>query len=149
MRLYANEHCHIIARNGNFRYSIFSLNEILSYFNKKGDVTVRISFEATLSDLINDSEYSRIEEKFIKICKIIETIYPNINYFGGYRRCDNKVLYKFRHEAENGAPNIIDITVNSWLYRKLPILSSIRNRYYIKKYEKEDGFLLLNFVDRR
>ena len=149
LRLYADEHCHIIVRNRNFRYSIFSLYEILSYFNKKGDVTVRISFEATLFDLINDSEYSRIEEKFIKICKIIETIYPNINYFGGYRSYDNKVLYKFRHEAENGAPNIIDITVNSWLYRKLPILSSIRNRYYIKKYEKEDGFLLLNFVDRR
>lgn len=149
LRLYADEHCHIIVRNRNFRYSIFSLYEILSYFNKKGDVTVRISFEATLSDLINDSEYSRIEEKFVQICKIIESIYPNINYFGGYRSYDNKVLYKFRHEAENGAPNIIDITVNSWLYRKLPILSSIRNRYYIKKYEKEDGFLLLNFVDRR
>lgn len=149
LRLYADEHCHIIVRNRNFRYSIFSLYEILSYFNKKGDVTVRISFEATLFDLINDSEYSRIEEKFVQICKIIESIYPNINYFGGYRSYDNKVLYKFRHEAENGAPNIIDITVNSWLYRKLPILSSIRNRYYIKKYEKEDGFLLLNFVDRR
>lgn len=149
LRLYADEHCHIIVRNRNFRYSIFSLYEILSYFNKKGDVTVRISFEATLSDLINDSEYSRIEEKFVQICKIIESIYPNINYFGGYRSYDNKVLYKFRHEAENGAPNIIDITVNSWLYRKLPILSSIRNRYYIKKYEKEDGFLLLNFVNRR
>lgn len=149
LRLYADEHCHIIVRNRNFRYSIFSLYEILSYFNKKGDVTVRISFEATLFDLINDSEYSRIEEKFVQICKIIESIYPNINYFGGYRSYDNKVLYKFRHEAENGAPNIIDITVNSWLYRKLPILSSIRNRYYIKKHEKEDGFLLLNFVDRR
>ena len=149
LRLYADEHCHIIVRNRNFRYSIFSLYEILSYFNKKGDVTVRISFEATLFDLINDSEYSRIEEKFVQICKIIESIYPNINYFGGYRSYDNKVLYKFRHEAENGAPNIIDITVNSWLYRKLPILSSIRNRYHIKKYEKEDGFLLLNFVDRR
>lgn len=149
LRLYADEHCHIIVRNRNFRYSIFSLYEILSYFNKKGDVTVRISFEATLFDLINDSEYSRIEEKFVQICKIIESIYPNINYFGGYRSYDNKVLYKFRYEAENGAPNIIDITVNSWLYRKLPILSSIRNRYHIKKYEKEDGFLLLNFVDRR
>lgn len=149
LRLYADEHCHIIVRNRNFRYSIFSLYEILSYFNKKGDVTVRISFEATLFDLINDSEYSRIEEKFVQICKIIESIYPNINYFGGYRSYDNKVLYKFRYEAENGAPNIIDITVNSWLYRKLPILSSIRNRYHIKKYEKEDGFLLLNFVDSR
>ena len=149
LRLYADEHCHIIARNGNFRYSIFSLYEILSYFDKKGDVTVRISFEATLSDLINDSEYRRIEEKFIQICKIIESIYPNINYFGGYRRYDNKVLYEFRYETENGTPNIIDITRNSWLYRKLPILSSIRNRYNIKKYEKQDGFLLLNFVDRR
>lgn len=145
LRLYANKHCHIIARNGNFRYSIFSLNEILSYFNKKGDVTVRISFEATFSDLINDSEYSRIEEKFVQICKIIESIYPNINYFGGYRSYDNKVLYKFRYEAENGAPNIIDKSGNSWL----PILSCFKNRYYIKKYEKEDGFLLLNFVDRR
>lgn len=149
LRLYADEHCHIIAKNGNTRYSIFSLYEILSYFDKKGDVTIRISFDATVSDTVNNSEYNRIEEKFVNTCKIIETIYPNINYFGGYRICDSKLLYKFWYERHNGIPNIIDKANCSWLYRKLPILSCLRNRYNIKKYEKEDGFLLLNFVDRR
>jgi hypothetical protein len=125
------------------------LYEILSYFDKKGDVTIRISFESSFSEIINDSEYSRIEEKFINTCKIIETIYPNIKYFGGYRTCDGKLLYNFWYERHNGIPNIIDKANCSWLYRKLPILSCLRNRYNIKKYEKEDGFLLLNFVDRR
>ena len=149
LKLYADEHCHIIAKNENTKYSIFSLYEILSYFDKKGDVTIRISFDVTVSDMVNDSEYNRIEEKLVNTCKIIETIYPNINYFGGYRTCDGKLLYKFRYETENGIPNIIDKANCSWLYRKLPILSCFRNRYNIKKYKKEDGFLLLNFVDRR
>ena len=149
LRLYADEHCHIIARNGNRKYSIFSLYEILGYFDKKGDVTVRITFESSLSDLINDGEYNRIINKFVQMCNIIETIYPNIKYFGGHRSCDDKELYSFNYEKSNGTPKIRDKANNSWLYSKLPILSSIRNRYNIKKYEKEDGFLLLNFVDRR
>ena len=94
---------------------------------------------------MHDDDYSRIEEKFIQMCQIIETIYQNINYFGGRRSYDNKVLYKFRYETENGTPKIIDKSGNSWL----PILSCLRNRYNIKKYENYDGFLLLNFVDRR
>lgn len=142
-RLYADKHCHIIARNGNFKYSIFSLFEILSYLDKKGDVAIRITFESNFSDLIHDDEYKRILEKFVQVCEIIEVIYPNINYFGGYRSYDGEVLYKFKYEVENGASNIIDVPKNSWL----PILSCIKNRYYIKKYEKEEGFLLLNFVN--
>lgn len=149
LRLYADKHCHIIARNGNFKYSIFSLYEILNYFDNKGDVTVRISFEANISDLINDSEYSRIEEKFIQMCKIIETIYPNIKYFGGRRAYDNEKLYKFEYEEKNGTPNVIDIVNNSWIYRAFPILSALTNRGNINKYKKKDGFLLLNFVDIR
>ena len=149
LRLYADKHCHIIARNGNTKYSIFSLYEILNYFDRKGDVAVKITFESTFNDVVSDSEYRRIKEKFVQVCKIIETIYPNINYFGGYRSHDHKVLYNFKYEMDNGVPNIIDKTGNSWLSKRIPILSCLKNRYNIRKYEDEDGFLLLNFVDRR
>lgn len=92
LRLYADEHCHIIAKNGNTRYSIFSLYEILSYFDKKGDVIIRISFDVTVSDMVNDSEYNRIEEnlsihvkllrQFIQILTILVAIeLVMVNYY--------------------------------------------------------------------
>lgn len=149
LRLYADEHCHIIAKHGNTKYTIFSLYEILSYLDKKKDVTVKLTFEATEWDIISDMEYIRIEEKFINTCNILETIYPNIKYIGGRRAYDNKKLYCFEYEEKNGTPNIIDMANNIWLYRVFPILSSLRNRRNIRKYEKKDEFLLLNFVDMR
>lgn len=149
LRLYADKHCHIIAKYGSHKYSIFSLYEILNYLDKKGDVTIRITFEAYVDDILGDVEYRRIEEKFIQICNVIETIYPNIKYFGGYRAYDKKKLYVFNYEKENGIPSIIDIANENWLYRAFPILSSITNRKNIVKYENEDAFLLLNYVDIR
>ena len=147
--LYADNHCHAIIKNGKYKYNLFSFYEILKYLNDKGDVTLNVVFEASLYDKDNDTEYKRIEKKFSEICGIMEAIYSNIRYIGGYRKYDGEKLYTFKYEAENGTPNIIDMSNNIWLYRFLPILSSFRNRYYIKKYENENGFLLLNFVDRR
>ena len=147
--LYADNHCHVIIKNGKYKYNLFSFYEILKYLNDKGDVTLNVVFEASLYDKDNDIEYKRIEKKFTEICGIMEVIYPNIRYIGGYRKYDGEKLYTFKYEAENGTPNIIDMSNNIWLYRFFPILSSFRNRYYIKKYKNENGFLLLNFVDRR
>jgi hypothetical protein len=149
LKLYADEHCHMVGKNGFVKYPIFSLYEILSYLDKKGDVTIRITFEATEWDANADIEYERIEKKFIHICNILETIYPKIKYFGGRRAYDNKKLYSFKYEERYGAPNIIDVANSTWLFRTFPILSSLTNRRNIKKYEKEEGFLLLNFVDIR
>ncbi len=149
LRLYADIHCHIIAKNGNTKYPIFSLYEILSYFDKKGDVTVRLTFEATEWDASADIEYSRIEEKFTHTCKVLETIQPNIKYFGGRRANDNKKRYKLDCEEKNGTPNVIDIANDTWLYRTFPILSALANRRNIRQYEKNAGFLLLNFIDMR
>ena len=149
LRLYADKHCHIIAKHGNTKYPIFSLYEVLSYLDKKEDVTVRLTFEATEWDVSADMDYETIEKKFIHTCNVLETIYPNIKYFGGRRACDNKKLYKFDYEEKYGSPNIIDIANDTWLHRAFPILSALTNRRNIRKYEKEDGFLLLNFVDIR
>lgn len=147
--LYADKHCHIIIKNGDYKYDLFSFYEILKYFDEKGDVTLKVTFEALPKDKTYDNDYGRIENKFIEMCRIVETIYPNIRYIGGNRKYDGEKLYTFKYEAENGTPNIIDMSNNIWLYRFLPILSSFRNRYYIKKYKNENGFLLLNFVDKR
>ena len=149
LKLYADEHCHIIIKNGKYKYSIFSLFEILNYLNKKGDATVNISFDASLDDVTSDVEYDRIEDKFLHMCKIIETVYPNIQFLGGRRTYDKKVMYLFENERVNGIPIIINKSYNSWIYKAFPVLIGIKNRRNIKKYEKEDCFLLLNFVDRR
>jgi len=141
-KLYTDKYNHIIAKNRNVKYTIFSLYEILCYLNTKNDVVIKITFESTKKN-------NKAENKFIYICGIIETIYPNIKYFGGTRKYDGKIIYNFKYEKENGAPKIIDIANSTWVYRKFPILSSFFNKYNIKKYEKENAYLLLNFVDRR
>jgi hypothetical protein len=149
LRLYADKHLHIIAKNGKFKYSIFSLYEILNYLDKKGDVTVKITFGASLNDSKSDIEYLRIENKFMQICKIVETIYPNINYIGGRRAFDDKLLHEFNYEKEHGTPKIIYETSNNILYKLFPILLAMKNKKSIQKYENENIFLLLDYVNKK
>ena len=66
-------------------YETFSVYEVLNYLNKKGDTQVRIVFEGKNKDA-----------RFCSYCAIIEKIYPNIYFFGGYRAHDLKELYSFK-----------------------------------------------------
>ncbi len=148
IRVYTNEFNRIIIRNGIFQYKIFSFYEVLDFFDKMGDVTVLITLDETEKESLN-KKTSGVEYKFSDFCRIIETVYPNVMYIGGYRRFDGKKLYQFEYEKVNGMPKIINGCQNSWIYRIFPFLSKKKNSYFIKKHQSEGGFIMLNFIDKR
>lgn len=151
-KLYVNKNKRIVVRSGNAIYSIFSFYEILDFFNKMGDVTLLITFNETLDDKVLDYNNSK-EKKFVETCNVIQTIYKDIRLCGGYREFDKKVLYEFDWEKKNGMPNIMAPDNWSRTYRFIqkwcPFLVKRFNKYYIKRYNNFNGFLLLSYVNRR
>lgn len=151
-KLYVNKNKRIVVRSENAIYSIFSFYEILDFFNKMGDVTLLITLNETLDEYMLDYNHA-IEKKFIESCRIMETIYKDIMFCGGYREYDEKQLYEFEWEKKNGMPNILAPDDWSVAYRFVqkwcPFLLKKLNRYYIKKYEYFKGFLMLSYVNRR
>jgi len=142
----------LLIRSGNVIYPIFSMYEILDFFNKKGDVTLLITLDETCEEYVLDSNHS-IEKKFKESCRIIETIYKDIMLCGGYREFDKKQLYQFDWERDNGMPKIMAPDEWSKTYRFVqrwcPFLIKRLNKHYIKEYDKFQGFLMLSYVNRR
>lgn len=147
-RLYVDKNNHIIVKNDNCEYPIFSFYEVLDYLNRRGDAIVLITLE-TDSLSVN----APIESKFIETCRIIEAIYEEIRFCGGYRKSDKKQLYEFAWEKKNGMPAIIRPTEWSWLYnfatKWCPMLVYKFNRKYIERFKGIPGYLMLNYVNKR
>ena len=72
------------------QYETFSIYSCLNFLNKKGDAKVRIVLE-------DETFNAEKEIRFNEYCSIIEKIYKDIEFFGGYREEDRKTLYKFKH----------------------------------------------------
>lgn len=69
-------------------YETFSVYNQLNYLNKKGDTQVRIVLEG-------EGEWK--ERKFCEYCTILEKIYKDIRFFGGYREHDKRQLFAFKN----------------------------------------------------
>jgi hypothetical protein len=125
---------------------IGELYEMLDFFDKREDVWVRVTLDAPKID-------ATAERRFKDICQIIETIYKNINLYGGYRQCDRTVLYKFDWEKKNQLIQVVSPPEWSRLYRFIskwfPYLIGRLNSSYIEECEKRFCFLMLNYVNRR
>ena len=151
-KLFVDKNNHISIKNGKYEYSMFSFYEILDFLNKKEDVTVLI----TLDEPIGNESTERIKaiiNKFRETCNIIEIIYEHINFCGGYRQDNKEKIYEFTWEKQNGLPIMINPSEWSRMYRLVskwfPVFIGKLNRKYIKQYENERGFLLLNYVNRK
>jgi hypothetical protein len=146
-RLGVDKHNHIIAKNGIHEYPIFSFYEMLDYFDKRGDVILRVSFEETRH--ANESK----ERKFKEICKIIEFIYEDIHLVGGYRKFDNKKIYQFDWERKNKIADIINPSEWSPVYRFItkwfPSLIGALNTKYLKMFKDKKAILVLNYINKR
>ena len=136
----------IVLKNGDRTYKVFSMYEIFDFFNKYCDVTVSFTLDESFKERMGDTN-NGLENKFKDTCKVIETIYPGINFCGGYRRYDKKRIYEFK----NGDPYIVDVDEFSKLYsfvtRFFPFMRKSFNNKYIEKFKYEEGFLVLNYVD--
>lgn len=147
-RLYVDKTNHMVVKNGKYVYSIENIYEMLDYFNKMEDVTINISLDVSFDEhMLNDA--SSIETKFIEFCGFLERVYEHIHFCGGYRKFDEKILYKFN----GNAPYIIRPTDWSWYYRFVrkwcPFLMKRFNDMYIERYENKTGFLVLDYANRR
>ena len=71
-------------------YETFSVYEVLNFLEKKGDTQVRLVFESGKHETDK-------EKKFCEYCNVLEKIYKNIHFFGGYRECDSRQLYAFKN----------------------------------------------------
>ena len=98
-------HIYFVSKNdrtvfkyGSIEYQTFSVYEVLNYLNSQCDCYVRIVLEETLlSDSVE--ELCRRENKFYDYCSKIESLYPDIKFFGGYRAYDYRKIYRFKHEC--------------------------------------------------
>jgi hypothetical protein len=71
-------------------YESPSIFKILNFLEKNGNIYIRIVLEG---EGVKDEEY------FYNYCSVLEHIYKNIYFFGGYREKDAKIIYLFKHSA--------------------------------------------------
>jgi hypothetical protein len=53
-------------------------------------------------------DINEIEDRFKWHCLVLQTIYPDIIFFGGYRKCDGKILFEFKNKLENDEYILMD-----------------------------------------
>ena len=94
-----------------------------------------------------------VENRFKETCKIIESIYENIAFYGGYSHYNYETLYRFSWLDTHEMPIIIKPYNASRLYRFItkwcPMFIGKLNREYIKRFENKNVYLMLNYVNRR
>jgi hypothetical protein len=99
------------------------------------------------------SNYDRVESKFCEMCNIIESIYHNIRFIGGYRKQDRKKLFDFKWEKENKINHIIRPSILSPIYRFVsnwcPFIIGKLNRKYLDRFKDKPVFLMLDYVNKR
>ena len=151
IKLFVDNNNHIMIKNGAYKYTVFSFYEILDFFNKKGDVSVLITLDTPFG-YESETRMEAIERRFIATCGIIESIYGNIKFYGGYTQETKEKLYRFAWETKNEMPPIVNPSEWSRLYRFVtkwcPWCIGKLNRKYIEKYDKEHGVLMLNYVNK-
>lgn len=74
------------------RYETYSIYEYLNYLDSVGNTYARVVLEANKDSI-------ELETRFYEYCSIIESIYQRINFFGGYRESDSKLIYRFKNDC--------------------------------------------------
>lgn len=151
-KLFVDCNSHIIVKNGTYEYSMFSFYEILDYLNKKGDTIVLITLDSPYWYYTRNM-IKTVEDKFKETCRIIESIYENIGFCGGYGYYDYKPLYKFSWLNTHEMPILVEPYGFSRLYRFVtkwcPMFIRKLNKKYIKQFENQNVYLMLNYVNKR
>ncbi len=90
----------------NVIYDAFSFYEPFTFLNMKGDAYVRIILEETKTD-IGRNDINKIEDKFKWCCNSFGIMFPDIKFFGGFRKYDGKVLYEFKDDLPDNEYNFL------------------------------------------
>jgi hypothetical protein len=119
--------------------------DVLKWINTKENLHVRIILEENF-DNHNDDD----EELFMQFCENIENIYKNIRFFGGNRKYDWEVIYKFKNEdptLDDKYSSTTGTKLDDWcpyFYAKINNKSLYANRDKCTK-----DYLFMDFVNIR
>lgn len=144
-----------------FNIDVDELNRFFDYLDNKGDCYCRILLEED-NVLKKNKNVKEIEAKFSEFCKQVEDTYKHIAFFGGNRKYDFKVIYKFKVEK----PHMVDYysSTTSWFIHTdnsfLRIIDDwwpwpyarFHNKKNIEKAKRDlrvIDFILLDFVNIR
>jgi hypothetical protein len=151
-RLYSDKHGHIIIKNGHYEYPLFSLYEVLDYLNKRGDAIVYITLD-NYKAYETEKEKENIKKRLHEYCRVIESIYEETMFCGGYARSDGEEIYSFEWEKQHGRPTLIEPMEWSRTYRFIskwcPIFIKKLNKKYIEQFKDKNGYLMLNYINKR
>lgn len=144
-----------------YKLKLKDINEMLSYFNKKGDCYVRVILESVKwTHTKHREEFA--EKCFKNFCNNLVTGFPHIRFFGGNRKYDWNIIHRFPNppitvidkyssttslfNSDNHYLRIID----DWI----PILyAKLRNKKNVDKYirihctDYDTTCLLYDFID--
>lgn len=116
--------------NGNIRLKSFSVQEVFNFFNKQGDVTVRV--------VLNTKDDSQ-DKRFFRFCQSLEIMYENVRLIGGIRESDpQNVIYLFKYQHENEQFYIDpDWNLSKWQKRWRRFMRHCMPGFYSAVYSEE------------
>lgn len=149
--LAVNKQGRLVLRYDGSTYNFTHLYEAFDYFNKQGDVRVNVFLDESFEERMNDNN-DEIIRKFKEFCHNIEFMFPDIIFYGGYRKFDMKQIYTF-NKKEDDEIEIVNINDVSNFYsivtRVFPFMRKRLNDKYKKIYEGKRVILLLNYIEER
>ena len=149
--LAVNKQGKLVLRYDGNTYNFTHLYEAFDYFNKQGDVRVNIFLDESFEERMNDNN-EEIIRKFKEFCHNLEFMFPDIIFYGGYRKFDMKQIYTF-NKKEDDEIEIVNINDVSNFYsivtRVFPFMRKRLNDKYKKIYEGKRVILLLNYIEER
>lgn len=129
---------------------MYDLNNMAAGLNEL--VYVRVLLESNSE--MKDQEHQ--EALFKQFCDDIQAYYKHLTFFGGRRKYDWKIVYKFPQDVTlddkySSVTNIFGGSKDSWV-AKLDDLwpwlyAKLRNKKNIANHKDEDGILFIDFVN--
>lgn len=165
IRLWFNEKGSLEVKHGLITFDIDyqGVAEFLDFLNKKGDCYLRVILEE--DNVSKNYPYAKESEmKFLQFCEQIEEAYKHIKFFGGNRKYDWLVIYRFKGKE----PTLVDMYSSttrflgkrddSNVFQKFlniiddwfPLLYALTwNKKNFNDFKEKDKFLFFDFVNIR
>ena len=156
LRLFWDKDGKLEFRHGLVSYNADDIYEILSYANEN-NLYLRVMLEIRDCYVKSIKNLDALKQKFINFCCEIESVYPNVKFYGGKTMNDWKTIYNFKNDlstkevslyssltslfkSDNKFLRVID-DLCPWIYAKL------KNKKNINTYKDSDCILVVDFIN--
>lgn len=130
-------------RHGLSAYKTENPFEVFEYFNSVLEpIKIRVMLENT--------KHSKRQEQqsalFFMLCSYLENTYTNIEFFGGQRKYDGKVIYSFKNPDIPLTQMISSMTWKIWDDWWPWLYAHFMNKKNLEKYKNTDKTVLMDFI---